>query len=666
MSNRATAQTIPLVEVRALSRVFGIHDENAVALDDVSFSLAAGEFVCIRGASGSGKTTLLNILGGLDRQTDGSYRYAGKDLAGLMPDELSQLRRSEIGMVFQADHLIESATVKENVELPAVYAGVDQAERVRRLRLLLGWVGLGGRLCDHPSELSGGERQRVAIARALMNGPRLILADEPTGALDSEHAGKVVSLLERTAKQGRTVVVASHDAMLAARAHRRIELTDGRISSDRLANGPRESSALTTRGRDGPHHGEGSTRVAMPVGRAMLAGLSVLKRLRWLAYLPICCMAGGIWAATVLVSIAVSAYAAVMQAVEESGANLLSVGGHELTETEMRVHPKSLADAQAIGGLPNVRRAIAVISGRRTVSRGANVVEDVVVRAINDDMPRTHEGKAWAVRTGEFLTVRDDEERAQVAVVGPELAARLFGRETDGVGQYIQVGTMPFVVKGILSRQARPQSARTTERGYEIRESVVMIPFSTGADLVFGTQELRFMDVAVDDLDRIEETAVAIKELMFRRRGLDYWVTSKVELREAAARISDMNALVFAALAGTALVVCGLGVTAVMLAVVSRRVKEVGVRMAVGARRKDILLQFLSETTVLTGLGAAIGVSLAVATVGLVHRFADVEIHFSPSFVLAALFCSVACGSVSGIVPARRASNLDPAAALGA
>lgn len=664
MSEKPIAQRTPLVEVGGLSRVFEIHDERAVALHDVSLSFAAGEFVCVWGASGSGKTTLLNILGGLDRPTAGSHRYAGMDVSLMSPDELVRLRRSEVGMIFQADHLIESATVQENVELPSYYAGLDRVTRVGRLLSLVDWVGLKDRLHDYPSELSGGERQRVAIARALMNGPRLILADEPTGALDSEQAGAVVSLLERMAKEGRTVVIVSHDPKLAARANRRIELTDGTIASDSMADRQPESTASRTRDGNGPDNENRSTLVAMPIGRAMLAGLSVLKRLRWLACFPICCMAGGIWAATVLVAIAASAYVAVMQAVEESGANLLAVGGHELTETEMRIHPKSLADAQAIDLLPNVRRTIPVISGRLRVSRGPTVIEDIVVQGMSDDTARTREGRAWAIGTGEFLTTRDDQERAQVAVLGPEIAARLFGGGNVAVGEYIQVGTTPFVVKGVLSRQPRSHGGRTTERGYEVRESVVMVPFSTGADLVFGTDKLRFLDVVVDDVGRIEETATAIKDLMFRRRGLEYWVRSKVELREAADRLTDMNALALAALAGAALVVCGLGVMAVMLAVVSRRVPEIGIRMAVGAHRKDILFQFVSETTVLTAFGGVLGVSLAFATFGIIHRLASVPVYGSPSFILAALLCSIIVGFVSGIVPARRASHLDPVTAL--
>jgi putative ABC transport system ATP-binding protein len=225
---------MPLIEARELTKTYAMGDEPVRALDGVSLDIDAGEFVAIMGASGSGKSTLMNILGCLDRPDSGQYRLAGEAVEALDGDALASVRNRRIGFVFQQFNLLPRTSALENVELPMVYAGVPAAERQARARAALERVGLGQRLGHTPAELSGGQQQRVAIARALVNNPSLILADEPTGALDTQTSEDVMRLLSDLNRQGITVVLVTHEHDVAAWARRRLVFRDGRVVEDAL------------------------------------------------------------------------------------------------------------------------------------------------------------------------------------------------------------------------------------------------------------------------------------------------------------------------------------------------------------------------------------------------------------------------------------------------
>ena len=228
-----TASSAPLIELRAVSRIYRRSEEAGVAaLSGISLRIGVGEFVCITGPSGSGKSTLLNILGCLDPPTSGSYRFAGREVSRLEPDTLAWLRREAFGFVFQSYNLLDSATTLENVELPGFYAGLGRIRRRKRAQDLLAELGLAERARHRPAELSGGEQQRASIARALMNGGRVILADEPTGALDQQNGKRILDHLEVLAHKGHTVVIVSHSPDVAKRTDRQIELRDGHIIND--------------------------------------------------------------------------------------------------------------------------------------------------------------------------------------------------------------------------------------------------------------------------------------------------------------------------------------------------------------------------------------------------------------------------------------------------
>ncbi|MFY9343785.1 MAG: ABC transporter ATP-binding protein [Planctomycetota bacterium] len=222
----------PVIELLAVGKVYGTAAHPVPVLRDIGFRVMPREFVAIVGASGSGKSTLLNILGCLDRPTTGSYRLVEQDVATLSDTELSHLRKTRIGFVFQSFHLVSHLTVAENVELPLFYARVPAAARRRRSTAILERVGLGHRLTHTPNQLSGGECQRTAIARALINEPSLLLADEPTGNLDSKTSAEIMRLFHDLHAGGATIVMITHDPLVATQAARRILLRDGSIALD--------------------------------------------------------------------------------------------------------------------------------------------------------------------------------------------------------------------------------------------------------------------------------------------------------------------------------------------------------------------------------------------------------------------------------------------------
>jgi len=219
----------PLIEIRDLVKVYEMGDVQVRALDGVSVDVARGEFVAVMGPSGSGKSTLMNLIGCLDTPTSGTYRLNRNEVSRLDDDELARIRNREIGFVFQTFNLLSRTSALENVEVPLVYAGVARAERRRRAQETLQLVGLGDRMHHQPNELSGGQRQRVAVARALVNGPSLLLADEPTGNLDSRTGDEIMALFDELNAKGNTIVLVTHEEDIAHHAHRVVRLRDGRI-----------------------------------------------------------------------------------------------------------------------------------------------------------------------------------------------------------------------------------------------------------------------------------------------------------------------------------------------------------------------------------------------------------------------------------------------------
>ena len=577
----------PLIELRGVDRVFVGEDAvRTQALADVSLVIEAGEFVCITGPSGSGKSTLLNILGCLDRPTTGVYRFDGKDVTGLDADGLARLRRDELGFVFQAFNLLESATARQNVELPARYTGSGVDQTRRRASNLLESLGLGERLNHRPTELSGGEQQRVSIARALMNGSRVILADEPTGALDSEQSEDVLSLLRELAARGHAVVMVTHDPAVAADVDRRIELRDGRVVADsrRVVLEP----ARTRPRMDAP---AGS---AVPAGRPTAMApfrdaLSCLIESPLRAALTVLSVAVGVASVVALLSLAEGIEHKTLEMVDATKITISARGKLEAAAVQL-----APGDAEAIrSDVDNVRRVILSTSGPLVIQRGA-VSNDTEVRATTRTEPVGIDQQDWPLAHGAYVTEDDSERREQVVVLGPTVAEALFEKGVDALGEHVQIAGIPFLVKGILAQSPLPAHVDLSE---EMMEStlamfgdVAFVPFYTGLELLaphggepetlvvggrtwisvtFGplTIEARVADAAA-----VRETAADIRDLLIRRHGREgFEIRIDVEKVDAYDRLWRLHPGVQAGVASVALGAGLIGVMATMLVSVGVR-----------------------------------------------------------------------------------------------
>ena len=655
----------PLVELSGVSRVFEEEGgERVCALDGISLDVHGGEFVCITGPSGSGKSTLMHIIGCLDRATEGGCRIAGTDVETLDDDGLAVLRRHAFGFVFQSYNLLESLSAAANVELPATYAGLRAGHRHDRARELLTTLGLGDRLDHRPTELSGGEQQRVAIARALMNGARVILADEPTGAIDTEQGAEVLDLLAALAERGHAVIVVSHDRTVASRAHRVVDLVDGRIVGDSGASrAASHGSAPETPKPQVPR------RSTIPWLAAVRHGLTALRTAGLRGALTVFSVSLGTWSVLALLGLSEGVRLDIADAMVKMGANRLTVGSMTIRPGATALPPLTLADADAIAEqTANVSSVLPGMWERLPVSRSGESIDPVIVRALSEYEPRTTQNAPWSLAEGTYLSEDDRDTVAQVAVIGPTIRDRLFSPGESALGQHVEIDALPFVVKGVLARHPRQigdgEMMWLAPNAYDWLGTVIHIPFETGADLVFGRENLNGLDILISDIERIDETAGDIRDLLFRRHGAEYDVTNEALIWTSGKKLKAIHLALFGAIGAIALCLGGMTIVAVSLAGVSQRRREIGIRRAVGARRRDITAQFVVETGVATTLGGAIGALSSFAGGSLLAQVTGAPVGFEPWFVLVALGCAIATGLGFGIVPARRAAGLKPVTAL--
>ena len=674
----AQESTLHLIELSGISRTFQGEDAAEVsALREISLQIDAGEFVCITGPSGAGKSTLMHILGCLDRPTSGSYRLAGREISKLGQDGRAWLRRRMFGFVFQGYNLIESGSASENVELPGLYAGLPRKARSERAGALLEKLGLADRAAHLPAELSGGEQQRVAIARALMNGGRIILADEPTGALERAAGDEVLRELEGLAAQGHTVVIVSHNPEIAAHAGRRIELRDGRVVHDSgasKASDPAVSEELsaTPAGRPALLRSWEMARVAW-----RFLGSSLIRGARLRTAMSAFGVALAVWLGSMTLGIAEGAYsqfAAVFNAMMGPDVIRVFPEFNRRPRQTLKFEGLTLGDARAIEEqITNVRATSPYTFELGKNVRRGEISEELSISA-HVDLGRK-EGRspsADRIDLGGFITQEDDERLAQVAVLGSVARAKLFPPGANPIGEQVLIENVPFRVKGVLKRREDPTGLSdwtvSEEAGtYEDYEnSWIDVPYKTATALLFESDKPREIYVYVQDPDRIFETARAIRDLGIRRHGEDAFVVEfAADYIATAKRVRTQLTMALGLIAGIPLLAGVLSIMFVMLMAVRSRKREIGIRMALGARKKDILKHFLSEAIVLVVAGGLLGVVVVLASIPAA-RTIGIPMAWSPWHFLIPFAGSLLAGLIFGTIPARRAARLDPVSALAA
>lgn len=641
-----------IIETENLNKYYGSGENRVHVLRDVTFSVRDGDFVAIIGQSGSGKSTLMNILGCLDTQSSGVCRIGGVDIGTLGSDELAELRGKRIGFIFQRYNLLSTLSATENVALPAVYAGVDRKARLERARRLLGNLGLEDKLENRPNELSGGQQQRVSIARALMNGGSIILADEPTGALDSKSGENVMDILTDLNRQGHTIIVVTHDHNIAAFASRIIEIKDGAIISDTRT---RDLLPEPEREKSPPSRASFLFRKDQFIEAFKMSVQAILAH-KMRSVLTMLGIIIGIASVVSVVALGRGSQEKIIANISAMGTNTINVypGSGFGDRRSQRVKTLTVADSHILG-----KQSYIASATPNTTSAGTLVHRNISVNAQLSGVGEQYfDVKGLKPAYGRFFNADDVKANASYVVIDDNTWKKLFPQGGNPVGQIILFDRQPLEIIAVAQKQDSVFGPTDTLN--------LWAPYTTVMNKITGQRHISSIMVKVkDDIMPLMAEKNLTALLTARHGKTDFFTVNTDSIKKTIENTTGTMALLISGIALISLVVGGIGVMNIMLVSVTERTREIGLRMAIGAKQGNIMEQFLIEAVLICIIGGVLGIAVSYL-IGVVFDMlvSNFAMSYSAGSMLLALACSSAIGIVFGFVPARNASRLNPIDAL--
>ncbi|KGQ54542.1 macrolide transporter [Gallibacterium anatis str. Avicor] len=639
-----------IIEIKNLNKFFGEGENRVHILKNINLEIEQGDFIAIIGASGSGKSTLMNIIGCLDTASSGSYQIAGKETAKLSADQLSELRQQRFGFIFQRYNLLSTLSAQENVALPAVYTGMAKAQRLQRAAQLLEKLGLGNKIDNKPNQLSGGQQQRVSIARALMNGGDIILADEPTGALDSKSGETVMQILQQLHQEGHTIILVTHDKHIAQFANRIIEIKDGEIIQDQ-----RQSLQITARKMTQTTTNRGWQFYRDQFFEALNMSINAIIAHKLRSLLTMLGIIIGITSVVCVVALGNGSQQKVLQNINSLGTNTMDIYngtgfGDRRAESMQNL---TVNDSEALMRQPYIESVTpnSSVSGTLTYRNNAFTAQ---VRGVSEQYFNV---KGIQTVAGQLFSGEQVKQNQSVAVIDQNTQKRIF-QDRNPLGQIIMINKKPLKVIGIVDIQ--------NVMGVNRESLNIWIPYTTAMNKISGEKKISSITVKVNQGISTAAAEKNVTALLLSRHGKkDFFILNTDSIKQTIESTTNTMKLLISSIALISLIVGGIGVMNIMLVSVTERTKEIGIRMAIGAKQQNILQQFLIEAVLVCLVGGIIGIILSGLIGFLFNRFmSEFTMLFSTFSIVVAVLCSTLIGIIFGYVPAKNAAKLNPITAL--
>ena len=641
-----------ILELQNINKFFGQAKNRVHVLKGINLSIEKGDFVAIIGQSGSGKSTLMNIIGCLDIPTSGSYKINGIEAGKMDRDQLAELRCKTFGFIFQRYNLLNSLNARENAALPAIYLGLGAADRDKRAVELLKKLDLRNKLKNRPNELSGGQQQRVSIARALMNGGEIILADEPTGALDSKSGEMVMEIIKSLHKQGHTIILVTHDSKIAAQASRIIEIKDGEIVSDQRKSSDfyqirdevkyiKRSKLETFKYRFAESFNMSIHAILSNKMRSLLTMLGIII---------------GIASVVSVVALGNASQAKIMEQINSMGTNTIDImpGTGFGDMRSGKVKTLKVSDSDYLSKQSFIDNSTPSVSGSGTLVYG-NTSSTAQLHGAGASY---FEVKGRKLAQGRVFTENEVKNIASVVVIDDNTRKEIFANNPNPLGEIIIFNKKPLKIIGITEVDNNP--------GPRADAMNIWVPYTTAMYKINGSTDINTITVKISDKVNSQVAEESIENILTSLHGKkDFFMINSDSIKQTVENATNTMKFLIASIAVISLIVGGIGVMNIMLVSVTERTKEIGIRMAIGAKQADILQQFLIEAILICLVGGFMGVSLSML-IGLgFNTFSEnFGMIFSTTSIILALVCSSAIGIIFGYMPAKNASNLNPIDAL--